>query len=80
MCDLIRSESEKIHDERAKYLYIVRSLFEIGDERGRTLSNEELAILDKSIRGERFTKEEEDVLSKNEAEYMSDAFARTNTI
>ena len=74
VCDLIRQESEKIPDTRIRYLYVVRALLDVGDSRGRSLTDEELAVLDKTVRKDRLGQNDLALLEQNKAQYERDPF------
>jgi hypothetical protein len=54
----IKIESERIKNEKVRQLFIRRALYSIGDDRGRELTDEELAILDNYVHGKGPTPEE----------------------
>jgi len=69
--ELVRKESKKIQDPRIQNIYIVRTLYAIGDPLGRELAPEELTILDKTIRKEVLDSSDKAYLTAHEAEYQA---------
>ncbi len=47
----ILNESKKVLNPKIRFLYLQRALFSVGDERGRTLGDEELELLSKYVFG-----------------------------